>query len=34
MLGDRATKVVSWSGNEWGFSCRMVDLVTYLASRG
>ncbi len=33
MLGDRAAKVVSWYDNEWGFSCRMVDLVTYLASR-
>jgi glyceraldehyde 3-phosphate dehydrogenase len=32
-LGDRAAKVVAWYDNEWGFSCRMVDLVTYLASR-
>jgi glyceraldehyde 3-phosphate dehydrogenase len=33
MLGDRAAKVVSWYDNEWGFSCRMVDLLTYLAGR-
>ncbi len=33
MLGDRAAKVVSWYDNEWGFSCRMVDLVTYMAER-
>jgi glyceraldehyde 3-phosphate dehydrogenase len=33
MLGDRSAKVVAWYDNEWGFSCRMVDLVTYLASR-
>jgi glyceraldehyde 3-phosphate dehydrogenase len=33
MLGDRSAKVVSWYDNEWGFSCRMVDLVTYMAER-
>src|SRR5215471_2903070 len=33
MLNERAAKVVSWYDNEWGFSCRMVDLVTYMASR-
>jgi glyceraldehyde 3-phosphate dehydrogenase len=32
-LGDRAAKVVSWYDNEWGFSCRMVDLITYMAER-
>ena len=26
-LGDRMLKVFSWYDNEWGFSCRMVDLV-------
>ena len=26
-------KVVSWYDNEWGFSCRMVDLITYMADR-
>jgi glyceraldehyde 3-phosphate dehydrogenase len=33
VLGDRAAKVVSWYDNEWGFSCRMVDLITYMAER-
>ena len=33
MLGDRAAKLVAWYDNEWGFSCRMVDLITYLAGR-
>jgi glyceraldehyde 3-phosphate dehydrogenase len=33
MLGGRAAKVVSWYDNEWGFSCRMVDLITYMAER-
>jgi len=26
-------KIVSWYDNEWGFSCRMVDLITYMAAR-
>ncbi len=26
-LGDRLIKVFSWYDNEWGFSCRMVDLI-------
>jgi glyceraldehyde 3-phosphate dehydrogenase len=33
ILGDRSAKVVSWYDNEWGFSCRMVDLITYMAER-
>src|SRR5256885_15566 len=32
-LGERAAKVVSWYDNEWGLSCRMVDLITYMAER-
>lgn len=26
-LGDRMIKIFSWYDNEWGFSCRMVDLI-------
>ncbi len=26
-LGDRMIKVFSWYDNEWGFSCRMCDLI-------
>jgi glyceraldehyde 3-phosphate dehydrogenase len=33
VLGDRSAKVVSWYDNEWGFSCRMVDLIVYMAER-
>jgi glyceraldehyde 3-phosphate dehydrogenase len=33
MLGAQRAKVVSWYDNEWGFSCRMVDLVSYMAER-
>jgi len=32
-LGPQRAKVVSWYDNEWGFSCRMVDLITYMAAR-
>jgi len=33
MLGGEWAKVVSWYDNEWGFSCRMVDLTSYMAER-
>jgi glyceraldehyde 3-phosphate dehydrogenase len=33
MLGGEWAKVVSWYDNEWGFSCRMVDLTAYMADR-
>jgi glyceraldehyde 3-phosphate dehydrogenase len=33
LLGDRCAKVVSWYDNEWGFSCRMVDLIGYVHRR-
>lgn len=29
-LGEHSAKIVSWYDNEWGFSCRMVDLLTLL----
>jgi len=27
-------KIFSWYDNEWGFSCRVKDLLRYMASRG
>ncbi len=31
-LNDNFVKVVSWYDNEWGYSCKVVDLITYIAS--
>ena len=33
MLSSDWAKVVAWYDNEWGFSCRMVDLMSYMAAR-
>ncbi|MFM8215561.1 MAG: type I glyceraldehyde-3-phosphate dehydrogenase [Pirellula sp.] len=36
VLGDKGkmVKVVSWYDNEWGYSCRIADLVKLVAVRG
>jgi glyceraldehyde 3-phosphate dehydrogenase len=34
VLGGNLLKVVSWYDNEWGYSCRIVDLVEFLAKKG
>jgi glyceraldehyde 3-phosphate dehydrogenase len=34
VLGDKFAKIFSWYDNEWGFSNRMVDLVTLVAKKG
>ncbi|HKV43867.1 MAG TPA: type I glyceraldehyde-3-phosphate dehydrogenase [bacterium] len=33
VVGDMV-KVLSWYDNEWGYSCRVADLVVYMSSRG
>ncbi|MCH1627297.1 glyceraldehyde-3-phosphate dehydrogenase [Fredinandcohnia quinoae] len=30
MIADRKVKVLAWYDNEWGYSCRVVDLVKYV----
>jgi len=32
-VGERMVKVLSWYDNEWGYSCRVVDLVEHMADR-
>ena len=27
-------KVISWYDNEWGYSCRVRDLINYMAAKG
>ena len=34
VLGGNLVKVVSRYDNEWGYSMRVVDLVTFLANKG
>jgi len=33
MLNETFVKVVSWYDNEWGYSCKVIDLVNYMASK-
>jgi len=33
MLNETFVKVVSWYDNEWGYSCKVVDLVRYMATK-
>jgi len=32
-LSDTFVKVVSWYDNEWGYSNKVVDLLTYIAKK-
>jgi glyceraldehyde 3-phosphate dehydrogenase len=32
-LNDNFVKVVSWYDNEWGYSCRVLDLIAYIAKK-
>ena len=34
MVGPRMCKVVSWYDNEWGYSCRLVELAVFVAKKG
>ena len=33
VVGNMA-KVISWYDNEWGYSCRVRDLILFLAKKG
>jgi glyceraldehyde 3-phosphate dehydrogenase len=34
VIGGNLVKVVAWYDNEWGYACRVADLVKYLADKG
>ncbi len=34
VIGGKMLKVLSWYDNEWGYSCRVRDLIKYIASKG
>jgi glyceraldehyde 3-phosphate dehydrogenase len=34
VVGSNCVKVISWYDNEWGYSCRVRDLINYIASKG
>jgi len=34
VIGDNMVKVLAWYDNEWGYSCRLADLATYIVSKG
>ncbi|WP_227936631.1 glyceraldehyde-3-phosphate dehydrogenase [Alkalihalobacillus deserti] len=33
VMNDRQVKVLAWYDNEWGYSCRVVDLVCFVAEK-
>jgi glyceraldehyde 3-phosphate dehydrogenase len=33
VLGGNMVKVIAWYDNEWGYSCRVADLIAYVAAR-
>jgi len=33
-LGGNFVKVIAWYDNEWGYSCRVADLVTFMINKG
>ncbi|MDD4169348.1 MAG: type I glyceraldehyde-3-phosphate dehydrogenase [Desulfotomaculaceae bacterium] len=34
VIGDNMVKVVAWYDNEWGYAQRILDLVSYMVSKG
>jgi glyceraldehyde 3-phosphate dehydrogenase len=34
VIGGNMVKVLAWYDNEWGYSCRLADLATYIAGKG
>lgn len=34
VIGGHLVKILSWYDNEWGYSCRVRDLIKYIAGKG
>ena len=34
VLDGNLAKIVAWYDNEWGYSCRVVDLIAFLEKKG
>ena len=34
VMGGNMVKVLAWYDNEWGYSCRLADLASYIAGKG
>ena len=34
VVGGNCVKVISWYDNEWGYSCRVRDLINYIGKQG
>ncbi|WOE69311.1 type I glyceraldehyde-3-phosphate dehydrogenase [Hydrogenimonas thermophila] len=32
VVGEKTAKVIAWYDNEWGYSCRMVDMMHFVAT--
>ncbi|HEV2964809.1 MAG TPA: type I glyceraldehyde-3-phosphate dehydrogenase, partial [Candidatus Angelobacter sp.] len=34
VVNGNCVKVIAWYDNEWGYSCRVRDLIFYIAKKG
>jgi len=34
VIGGNLVKIISWYDNEWGYSCRVRDLINFIGSKG
>jgi len=34
VIDESMVKVLAWYDNEWGYSCRLVDLAAYIVGKG
>ena len=34
VIGDNLVKVIAWYDNEWGYCERLIDLISFVISKG